>query len=75
MEQSKDQATLDELRPMSVTNENLKIYASLKQCMRNNEELRQALVTAAETITRQTELIEHLHRVLKNASDIAKHNQ
>lgn len=64
MVQSKDQATLAELKPLSVTNENLKIYASLKQCMANNEELRQALVEAAETITKQTALIEHLYECL-----------
>lgn len=46
--------------PRSVTNENLKIYASLKQCMQNCNDLRMALLEAAEVIERQTELIEHL---------------
>ena len=50
--------------PRSVTNESLKIYDSLRQCMRNNEELRQALVNAAETIEKQTALIEHLYECL-----------
>ncbi len=63
MEQSKAPVTIVEF-PRTVTNENLKIYASLKQCMTNNEELRQALVTAAETIERQTAMIEHLHECL-----------
>lgn len=32
--------------------------------MTNNEELRQALVHAAETITKQTDIIEQLHEAL-----------
>lgn len=64
MEQSLDQETVANLRPLSVTNENSKIYAALKQCMANNEELRQALVEAAETIDKQTNMIEHLHECL-----------
>lgn len=63
MENSKDRETIAEF-PRSVTNENLKIYASLRQCMANNEELRKALVDAAETIERQTAMIEHLHECL-----------
>jgi len=55
MELSKDQATIAELRPLSVGHENSKLYSMLKQCMANNEELRQALVDAAETIDKLTE--------------------
>ena len=50
--------------PRTVTNENLKIYSSLKQCMLNNAELRMALVEAAETIEKQTALIEQLKEAL-----------
>ena len=51
------------LRPKTVNHENSLLWASLKQCMENNAELRKALVDAAEVITRQTELIEELqHR-------------
>ena len=51
----KDLATLAELKPLSVSHENSKLYSMLKQCMTNNEELRQALVDAAETIDKLTE--------------------
>jgi len=63
MVQSKDQATIDNLRPKTVTHENSMLWASLKQCMQHNEELRKALLDAAEVITKQTDLIEELqHR-------------
>jgi hypothetical protein len=55
MVQSLDQATIVKLKPLSVGHENTKLYAMLKQCMTNNEELRQALLTAAETIEQLTE--------------------
>lgn len=55
MEPCLDQATIAELRPRSVTVENSKLYSALRQCMLNNEELRQALVEAAETIDKLTE--------------------
>jgi len=42
-------------KPLTVSHENSKLYAMLKQCMTNNEELRQALVDAAETIDKLTE--------------------
>ena len=42
-------------KPLVVTHENSMLYASLKQCMKNNEELRQALVDAAETIDKLTQ--------------------
>jgi len=42
-------------KPLTVSHENSKLYAMLKQCMSNNEELRQALVDAAETIDKLTE--------------------
>ena len=50
-----DLETIDNLRPLSVGHENSKLYSMLKQCMTNNEELRQALVDAAETIDKLTE--------------------
>ena len=50
-----DQETIVSLKPLSVTHENSKLYSMLKQCMANNEELRQALVDAAETISKLTE--------------------
>ena len=64
MEICKDLATIEELRPRSVNNESSLLWASLRQCMTNNEELRQALVHAAETITKQTDIIEQLHEAL-----------
>ena len=58
-----DQATIANLRPKTVNHENSMLWASLKQCMENNAELRKSLLEAAEVITRQTELIEELqHR-------------
>ena len=54
MELCLDQATIAKLRPLDVTHQNSLLYASLKQCMKNNEELRQALVEAAETIDKLT---------------------
>mgnify|MGYP000415020704 CR=1 FL=1 len=54
-----DLATIDNLRPLSVSHENSKLYAMLKQCMANNEELRQALIEAAETIEQLTKRITH----------------
>lgn len=45
----------------NINHESLKLYSSLKQCMANCEELRRALEDASETITKQTDLIEHLY--------------
>lgn len=64
METCKDLATIEELRPRSVNNESSLLWASLRQCMTNNEELRQAIMEAAETITKQTDIIEQLHEAL-----------
>jgi site-specific recombinase len=51
MEQSQVTAiTVEQAKPRTVNHENSKLYAMLKQCMLNNEELRQALLEAAETI-------------------------
>lgn len=48
-------------KPLVVNHENTKLYSMLKQCMKNNEELRQEiaqlqmeLVTAAENISKLT---------------------
>lgn len=50
-----DQATIAAVKPLTVNHENSKLYSMLKQCMRNNEELRQALLEAAETIEKLTQ--------------------
>lgn len=54
MEPSKAAEIIANLRPRTVDHENTKLYSMLKQCMANNEELRQALVEAAETIDKLT---------------------
>ena len=60
MTQFKEMAiTAEEMRPRTVDHENSKLYAMLKQCMANNEELRQALIEAAETIEQLTKRITH----------------
>jgi len=63
-----DLATIDNLRPLSVSHENSKLYAMLKQCMSNNEELRQALVDAAETIDKLTEKLVNGNQTSTNNS-------
>lgn len=62
MIQSKAVETIDNLRPKTVTHENSMLWASLRQCMEHNEELRKSLLEAAEVITKQTDLIEELQR-------------
>ena len=64
MEQSKAVETIEALRPKTVNLENSLLWASLKQYMEHNEELRKALLEAAETIVRQTDMIELLHEKL-----------
>lgn len=51
-------------KPLMVNHENTKLYSMLKQCMQNNEQLRQEiallqmeLITAAETISKQTHMM------------------
>jgi len=58
MEPCKDQATIAELRPLSVTHENSKLYSMLKQCMTNNAELHNSLLDATETIYLLTKALE-----------------
>ena len=41
--------------PLTVNHETSKIYAALRQCMKNNQELRTALLEAAATIEQLTE--------------------
>jgi hypothetical protein len=36
--------------PLTVNHETSQIYSALRQCMKNNQELRKALVEATETI-------------------------
>lgn len=47
--QSKDQEITVEA-PLTVNHETSKLYSALRQCMENNKQLRDALVTATETI-------------------------
>ena len=54
MEPSKVQA-ITVNKPLVITHENSLLYTSLKQCMANNEGLRQALLDAAQTISALTE--------------------
>lgn len=49
MAQSKDQAITAE-PPLTITHESSKLYSALRQCMQNNQELRDALLEAAQTI-------------------------
>lgn len=58
---SKDQETIVE-RPLTVNHETLKIYSALKQCMENNKQLREALVSATETIQLLTEKLNETNR-------------
>lgn len=51
--QSKALETID--RPLTVNHETSKLYSALRQCMQNNQELRDALLDAAETIEKLTE--------------------
>jgi hypothetical protein len=55
MEPLQDQAIFDDLsyqdlKPLTVNHDTLKIYSALRQCMQNNQELRKALVEATDTI-------------------------
>jgi hypothetical protein len=52
---------IEDLKPLNVGHENSKLYAMLKECMRNNAELRrqieedqQQMLDAAETIEKLT---------------------
>ena len=58
---SKDQEITVE-RPLTVNHETLKIYSALKQCMENNKQLREALVSATETIQLLTEKLNETNR-------------
>lgn len=51
--QSKALETID--KPLTVNHETSKLYSALRQCMQNNQELRDALLDAAETIEKLTE--------------------
>ena len=50
------------LRPKTVTHENSLLWATLKQCMENNSELRAALLDAAKVISDQADIIVELQR-------------
>jgi hypothetical protein len=53
MELSQEMVTT--AKPMTVNHENSKLYSMLKQCMANNAELHQDLLTAAEIIDQLTQ--------------------
>lgn len=53
--QSKALETID--KPLTVNHETSKLYSALRQCMQNNQELRDALLDAAETIEKLTEAL------------------
>lgn len=55
MEPSQDLETIANTAPLTVNHETSKLYSALRQCMQNNQELRKALVEAAETIQILTE--------------------
>jgi hypothetical protein len=42
-------------KPLTVNHETSKLYSALRQCMKNNAELRDALLEATETIQLLTE--------------------
>ena len=52
---SLDQETIE--APLTVNHETSKLYSALRQCMQNNQELRNALVEATETIQQLTEAL------------------
>lgn len=49
---------MNDNKPKLLTHENFKVYSALKSCMANNEELRQALLDAAQMIERLTAELE-----------------
>ena len=49
-------------RPLTVNHETSKLYSALRQCMQNNQELRDALLEAAQTIEMLTEKLNETHR-------------
>ena len=53
---SKDQEIIVK-PPLTVNHETTQIYSALRQCMKNNQELRKALVEATETIQQLTEAL------------------
>ena len=59
--QSKDQETIVNA-PLTVNHETTKLYSALKQCMENNKQLREALITATETIQLLTEKLNETSR-------------
>jgi hypothetical protein len=57
MEHSKAMETIAK-HPVLVTHESIMLYSSLKQCMANNEELRQTLIDAALIIQQLTQKLQ-----------------
>lgn len=58
---SKDQEIIVK-PPLTVNHETTQIYSALRQCMKNNQELRKALVEATETIQQLTEALNASNR-------------
>ena len=48
--------------PLTVNHETPQIYSALRQCMKNNQELRKALVEATETIQQLKEQLDETNR-------------
>lgn len=48
--------------PLTVNHETSQIYSALKQCMENNKQLREALVSATETIQILTDKLNETNR-------------
>jgi hypothetical protein len=57
-----DSLSYEDLRPLTVNHDTLKIYSALRQCMHNNQELRKALVEATETIQQLKEQLDETSR-------------
>lgn len=56
-----DQVIIEQLKPKTVNHENSLLYCSLKECIKTNAELREALVEATEMIFKLTAQIEGKH--------------
>ena len=55
-------------KPLTVNHENSKLYASLKQCMLNNENLRREIVEMQMQLVDAAEMIERLTKEMQNGN-------
>ena len=55
-------------KPLTVNHENSKLYASLKQCMLNNENLRREIVEMQMQLVDAAEMIERLTKGMQNGN-------